>query len=245
MTGDKQTKTKTKQATAPAVSDMITNRITDTDNSEMIKTENNDDTYIIYNNSIELLTDDFISTNYPNKSQEELKQDKAFFPLLINYIYNNYLGDYFKNKISYKLKGIKPRYDDINTIDHIFDIYIDLIYKYKFNNRPSITEFSLFTGISKDTIYNWLKGDIDSYILNAMDQDKRKYITCEYADAVRKWQGFCERSLTDGNGVMEIFLLKSVHGFRDQNNTITVEHVMKPVIDADNLPDLIGINSKN
>ena len=95
------------------------------------------------------------------------------------------------------------------------------------------------------------KGDIDNNIINnnnnTVDHDKRRYITKEYVTAVQKWVSTCEQSLVDGNGelVKEIFLLKAVHGFRDQNNTITVEHVMKPVIDADNLPDLIGINSKN
>ena len=229
--------------------DQKTPDILDAENGgEMIETESenvNDDKYIIYNNNIELLTDEFIDKEYPNTSIDDLKQNKSFFPLLIKYIYNNYIGDFFKNKLCYKLQGIKPRYDDINVIDHLFDIYIDLIYKYKFNNRASITEFSLFTGIERHTIMSWLNGDIDNSIINNTDHDKRRYITKEYATAVQKWVYFCEQTLTDGNGVMEIFLLKSVHGFRDQNNTLTVEHVLKPVIDADALPDLIGINGKN
>ena len=200
--------------------------------------------YKVYNNNIDLYVDELILSEYPNKSPEELKQDKAFFPRLVNYVYNSYLGDFFKNKLEYKMQGIKPRYDDIKTIDYIFNIYINLVYRYKFNNRPSITEFSLFTGINKDTLYNWLKGDIDSYILNSVNEDKRRYITSEYSDAVRKWQAACEQSLVDGNGVMEIFLLKSVHGFRDANNDINITVNHQNVVSADVLPDLIGLKEQ-
>lgn len=237
-----------KQGEKQVAPDTITNMITPkTDNAEMIKTENNDDTYIIYNNSIECIVEDLITNQFDNKSVEELKHDRSFFPTLVNYVYLNYFGDFFKNKLDYKLQGIKPRYDDIKTIDNIFNIYINLVYKYKWNNRPSITEFALLTGINRNTIMSWLNGDIDNNIINTVDQDKRRYITIDYVSTVQKWVSTCEQSLVDGNGelVKEIFLLKAVHGFRDQNNTITVEHVMKPVIDADNLPDLIGINSKN
>ena len=66
-------------------------------------------------------------------------------------------------------------------------------------------------------------------------------------DTARKWQTICEQSLVDGNGeyVKEIFLLKAKHGYRDNNNDIQITVNHKPIIDADNLPDLIGINSKN
>lgn len=210
------------------------------------ETETTEETepYKIYNNTIYAIVEQLIDSEYTGKTIEELKQDKSFFPYLVNYVYNNYLGDFFKNKIDYKLQGIKPRYDDIKSIDNIFNIYVGLVYKYKFNNRPSITEFSLFTGISRDTIYEWLKGNVDGYILNNTNEDRRRYITSEYADTVKKWQMASEQSLVDGSGVMEIFLLKSVHGFKDTAPVeINVNH--KAIIDADVLPDLIGINGKN
>ena len=203
--------------------------------------------YKIYNNNIYVLVDDLIDREYAGKSQEELKQNRSFFPVLVNYIYKNYLCNVFRNSLEYKLKGVKPVYNDIQMIDNIFNIYIDLVYKYKFNNRPSILEFSLITGISRDTIYNWLNGNIDNYINNSPDDDKRKYITSEYIDTARKWQAVCEQSLVDGNGeyVKEIFLLKAKHGYKDNNNDIQITVNHKAIIDADNLPDLIGISSKN
>ena len=223
--------------------------------ADLVKTENNDDIlepYKIYNNNIYVILDDLKNDDqFIGLSDIEIKKDRAFFPRLIQSIYNNYLGDLLQNKLEYKLQGIKPVYPDIEQLDIIFDIYIDLVNKYKWNNRPSILEFCILTGISRDTIYNWINGDIDNnnIYINKDDpkQDKRKYITNEYIDTARKWQLVCEQSLVDGNGeyVKEIFLLKAKHGYRDNNNDIQITVNHKQLIDADNLPDLIGINGKN
>lgn len=203
--------------------------------------------YKIYNDNIYSYIDEFIESEFAGYTEEDLKQNKSFFPMLVQYLYNNYIGDVLRNKLDYKLQGIKPAYTDIKLIDYIFNIYIDIVYRYKWNNKPSITEFSIITGIPRITINSWLKGDIDSYILNATSDDKRKHITSEYATAVQKWQSICEQSLVDGNGetIKEIFLLKAVHGMRDQNNDIQITVNHKAIIDADTLPDLIGINSKD
>lgn len=204
--------------------------------------------YVIYNNDLEIYTDDFILQNYPNKSKEELKQDKAFFPWLIQYLYNNYIGDLLGNK---QRKNNKIVYPDIDLLNCLFDAYINLIYKYKWNNRPSILEFSLLTGISRETIYKWLNGEIDNnYIYSDNEngkEDKKRHLTKQYIDSARKWQTVCEQALVDGNGEMvkEIFLLKARHGYRDNSNDIQITVNHKAIIDADNLPDLIGITSKN
>lgn len=203
---------------------------------------------LIYYNNIELYTSELIEKEYQNKSQEELKQDKSFFPRLIQYIYNNYLGDLLRNKLSYKLQKIKPVYLDIKQLDDIFDIYISLVYKYKWNNRPSILEYCILTGITRDTVYNWLTGSVDKDIVNSYkDDDRRYHITNEYSYTVAKWQTICEQALVDGNGeyVKEIFLLKAKHGYKDNNNDITVTVNHKAIVDADNLPSLLGINSKD
>lgn len=231
---------KTKQETnAP---DLLT---TENAAADMITKENyNDDngieSYRIYNNNIELLCDELITRQFDNKSKEELKQNRSFFPCLISYIYNNYLGELLQNNLKYKIKKIKPVYPDIIQLDNLFSIYIDLVYKYKYNNKPSILDFSILTGISRNTFYEWIN--------NTGNESTRGYITPEYSDTVQKWLTICEAALVDGtNGdtIRDIFILKSKFGYRDQNNTITVNHVCKPVIDADNLPDLLGINSKN
>ena len=204
--------------------------------------------YKVYNNNIELYTDELIEREYNSKPQEQLKQDRSFFPRLVQYLYNNYLGDLLQNKLEYRLKKIKQVYLDIEQLDIIFDIYIGLIYKYKFNNRPSLLEFSLLTGISRDTLYKWLNGDVDKDIIdNCVDDDKRRHVTSDYAYTVAKWQTTCEQALVDGNGeyVKEIFLLKAKHGYKDNNNDVTITVNHKAIVSADVLPELIGINSKD
>ena len=235
MTGEK---TKTNQ-------EQITERIK-TEPQPPAEQEQESPDYKIYNNTIYAIVDEYIDLEFSGMSQEELKKDRSFFPSLVQYIYNSYLGDLFKNKLDYKLQGIKPIYNNIKLLDAIFNIYLNLVYKYKWNNRPSILEFSILTGINRNTIHSWLNGDLDSYILQSVSDDKRKYITSEYASTVQKWQAISEQSLVDGNGelVKEIFLLKSVHGFKDSAPVeITVNH--KAIVNADILPDLIGINSKD
>lgn len=114
----------------------------------------------IYQNRIYELVDDLKQEpRFINKTNEELKDDKSFFPSLVNYIYNNYIGDLLDNK------HCKPqKYEDIKLLDYLFNIYVDLVFNYKWNNRPLIIEFSLFTGINKNTFYNWLNGSNDNNI---------------------------------------------------------------------------------
>ena len=195
----------------------------------------------IYYNNIMSYTDDFILSEYPDKTTEELKQDKAFFPQLINYIYKNCIGDILKNKTIHKINKIKPVYN-INVIDNLFDIYIELVYKYKFNNRPLIVEFSLFTGINRDTFYEWVKGSNNNNVCGVSGD----ITTYNVADTVAKWINTCERALIDGTDtIKDIFILKSKHGYKDNNNDITITVNHKAIVDADNLPDLIGINGNN
>lgn len=227
---DLETQTQT-QKQAPVVID--TNNGSD-------QVEKQDD-YIIYNNKIMSYVDDFIMSEYPDKTNEELKTDRAFFPLLVDYLYNNYIGDLLCNK-GYK----KVVYNDIDIIDNLFNIYISLVYKYKWNNKPYIVEFSLFTGINKDTFYQWLNGDYSYIASNQSDNALRDCITSRHTDAVRKWISVCERALLDNNDtIKDIFILKAKHGYRDNNNDIQITVNHKAIIDADTLPELIGINGKN
>ena len=194
--------------------------------------------YEIYNNIIYGIVDSFIDAEYPNKSQEELKTDRAFFPRLIDYIYNNYIGELLGNKY-----GKQVVYKDIKQLDCIFSIYTDLVYKYKWNNRPLIIEFSILTGINRDTFYSWVNG-LDN---SATVQHIGERATRERSDTVTKWVNICERALIDGNDtIKDLFILKSKHGYKEAGSNeinITVDH--RNIINADVLPDLIGINSKD
>lgn len=188
----------------------------------------------VYQDQIYFLVDDFNEREYPNKSQEELKQDRAYFPQLIDYLYNSYIKGLLHTDTT--KRSYKENKYNIQQLDYIFNIYKSLVYKYKFNNRPTIIEFSLLCGINKDTINNWSAG-----------RNTNSFATPEYNQTVKKWVDCCQAALIDGNGeyVKEIFLLKACHGLQDQNNTITVKHEVLPTLTADELPQVLGIAGKN
>ena len=192
--------------------------------------------YKIYDNNIYSLVDEFIEQNYSGLTDQELKQDKAFFPLLVDYLYDNYIGELLDNK--YK----KNTMYNIDIIDNLFNIYRKLVYLYKWNNKPYIVEFSLFTGINKNTFYNWLNGLEDRKGNLSHDAET----TRQRSETVEKWFSACERALLDSNDtIKDIFILKAKHGYKDNNNDIQITVNHKAVIDADTLPDLIGINGKD
>ena len=196
--------------------------------------------YKIYNNTIYSIVDDFIESEYTGQTQEELKTNRAFFPRLVQYIYNNYIGDLLRNKIEHRLNKIKPIYN-INNIDELFNIYTELVYKYKYNNRPLIVEFSLFTGINRDYFYDWRNGLNNNYLICSEDETT----TYNTSDIVAKWINTCEQALIDGNDtIKDIFILKAKHGYRDNNNDIQITVNHKSIVSADVLPDLIGIKEQ-
>jgi hypothetical protein len=194
----------------------------------------------IYQNNIYALVDDVKQESlYEGLTDRELKQDKSFFSALVQYLYNSYIGDLLGNKD----RTTKTVYPDIDILNDLFNIYIDLVIRYKWNNRPTILEFSILTGISRDTYYKWLKGDFDN---NISTTDKRRHITSRYTNTVRKWSELCESALVDGCGdtIKELFLLKSKYGYReaDKDINITVEH--KQLVSAEELPRLIDLEKQ-
>lgn len=218
----------------------------------------------IYKNNIYALVDDLKNDNqFIGLTDEELKNNKAFFPRLVNYIYNNYISELLGNK--YKQPALYP---DIKQIDYLFNIYIDLIYKYKWNNKPFIVEFCNFTGINKDTIYSWLNNNNSGELYNKYnnisvsvnsnsngngnikkdsdsDSVQDEWITThDRAAIVQKWIYTCEQALLNGSDtIRDIFILKAKHNYRDNNNVVEINVNHKNVISADELPALIDIQN--
>ena len=197
----------------------------------------------IYKNNIYALVDEVKELEqFSGLTDEELKNNKAFFPVLVNYIYNNYIGDLLGNK-----HGKQVIYKDIQQIDYIFNIYIELVYLYKWNNKPFIVEFSNLTGINKDTIYNWLNGVDNNNNIYKDGVTVSDYLTRERSDIVRKWVNVCEQALLNGadsSTIRDIFILKAKHGYRDNNNDIQITVNHKNIISADDLPALLDLDSK-
>lgn len=192
----------------------------------------------IYKNNIYALVDDVKDLEqFKGLSDSELKDNKAFFPTLIDYIYINYISGLLGNKRT------KQIIYDIDQLDNLFDIYIQLVNKYKWNNKPFIVEYSTFVGISKKTFYQWLNIDDDSNITTSSGS---KVSTSYRSDVVQKWIDMCERALLNGSDastVRDIFILKAKHGYRDNNNVVEVNINHKQVISADELPQLIGLKT--
>ena len=189
----------------------------------------------IYQNQIYALVDDVKELEqFKGLSDTELKNNKSFFPTLIDYIYINYIGDLLGNK-----HGKQIIYKDIYQIDTLFYIYIDLVNKYKWNDKPFIVEFSTFTGINKNTFYNWLKGNNEGY---TDGEQNGGTLTSERSDTVAKWVSICERALLNGSSsdqIRDIFILKAKHGYKDNNNEVNITVNHKQIISADTLPSLI------
>lgn len=202
---------------------------------EQIKPEQLEPITIYKNNILALVDDVKESEQFQGLTDEELKNNKAFFPVLVDYIYNNYIGDLLDNK------HCKPqKYEDIQLLDYLFNIYIQLVFKYKWNNRPLIVEYSLFTGIARDTIYNWMNGN-NNDIGSGRSSEA---LTRRKSDTVRKWVATCERALIDGSDtIKDIFILKAKHGYRDNNNDITITVNHKPLVSAEELPTLTQLTS--
>ena len=149
----------------------------------------------IYSNKVYELADEYINTL---DNPDDIKGlNKGLFTGMIKYIYINCFKDN------------KPNYDDIELLDSIFGIYTSLCYKY--NKRPTILNFSLFSGIDRDTISDWSNG-----VYRNGNGDKLGSLHLRTA---KKWLRECESSLVDGaieqNGIGCIFALKANYGYTE------------------------------
>ena len=195
----------------------------------------------IYIHEIKKLADDYIdSLDNPDLIYNP---QTSFFNGMIKYINNNY----FKyNPIDYA---------DIEYMDSIWDIYTSLCYKY--NKYPTIIEFCLLIGISRDTLWEWKKEntraykyytkdgelikDIAGWKLNHQGEEYRQEPSTSHSDTVKKWLAECENALfrgaAEGNKVGCIFALKSNYGYTETAPVPTV-NTNQRALSAAELPRL-------
>lgn len=110
----------------------------------------------VYDNQIESL---FIQYCQDNDLQDQLVKhdiDDSHAYCIWEYIYIN-LFKPDKNTIRLNNKSSKIDYSDIYTIMDILDIYIRLCFNYKI--YPMINDFCTLTGISRDTLNSWERGE--------------------------------------------------------------------------------------
>ena len=126
------------------------------------------------------------------------KQNSSQFTGMIKYINRN-MG-FYKNK---------SMYGDIDLLNDIWEVYTDLVYKY--NQKPTIEEYALLIGISRDTLYTWLRGE-------HRKDDYCEKLSLFRSDTVKKWQEECKLGRYKGaaaGNVGYIFLCKAVDGMAE------------------------------
>lgn len=132
--------------------------------------------------------------------------------------------------INKKMGFTRAIYDDINLLDDIWDMYIDIAYKY--DQKPVLEEFALLIGCSRDILYSWASGEYRS-------SDWCSKLSCSRADTVRKWQNECRLGRYKGaaaGNVGYIFLCKAVDGLVE-TAPVHIEQP-KPKLTAEQLPRL-------
>lgn len=159
-----------------------------------------------------------------NKNIDIIKPDKIYINLddsIIDRIVNDYTSTLKDIDLMYSAKGnaftglIKKLhkklnitsavYDDINTLNDIWDVYTELCYR--FNQYPTIQEFALLIGSSRETIYAWMREDTRLDYCSSLNLSR--------SDTVTKWANECKigrYKLASTGNVGGIFLCKAVDG---------------------------------
>lgn len=183
----------------------------------------------VYDNDIQRLADEYVCS-LDNKDMIYSASGNCFTGL-IKYI-NKHIG--FTNN--------KDIYNDINVLNNIWDIYVELCYKYL--QKPVLEEYCLLIGCSRSTLYTWMNGEYRS-------GDKCDILGSSRSDTIKKWAEECRigryKSAASGN-VGGIFLCKAVDGMvetapvqiinQDHRKTIeqiAQEHGIKSLTTTDNV----------
>lgn len=119
----------------------------------MIKTEEGTE---VYENQIESLFIQYCNENNLNDALDNRKIDDNDAYCIWEYIYK-ILFKPDRDTVRLNNKTSKLDYSDIYILNEILSIYIELCFRYKI--LPVIEDFSTLTGISRDTLYSWEKGE--------------------------------------------------------------------------------------
>ena len=158
---------------------------------------------------------------------EILQPDKIYINLddsNINRIVDDYIATLRDEDLIYSQKGntftglIKKLhkqlnitseiYEDIDLLNDLWETYTELCYR--FSQSPTIMEFAILIGCSRETIYSWQRGEYR--------QDICAKFNLSRSDTVQKWANECRmgryKSAAAGN-VGGIFLCKAVDGMAE------------------------------
>lgn len=131
----------------------------------------------VYENDIEFYFKQFFEDRGIDLEHDTVKQTK--FNAAWKYIYNNLFKPDI-NTVRYNNKNSKIDYSDIHVLNNICDIYIDLCFEY--NIMTGQYGFSRLTGISRDTLNSWKRGEYRGNIKGNGDE----ILGLTHSDIVKK-----------------------------------------------------------
>ena len=187
---------------------------------ESIKGSNTDVISVIESNIYELVDKYINELDNP----EELKDNNGLFVDMLKYIYRYYVSVLLDNKDKYN-----NRYD-YDLLNKLFNIYTQLVYRYKKNKQPYINEFCIFLNIDRSILYSIRNGSI------------KKASPTDIAN-VKRWFQECEQGLLNTDTVGSIFRLKSMFNYNDNLAPVPIE-MQNQTLTANQLPDLSGNDNK-
>lgn len=177
----------------------------------------------IYTNRIYELADEYIN-RLPDASAVSTPNSNCFTGM-IKYINRN-------------MGFTKDIYADLNLLNDIWDIYTDLVYKYM--QKPTIEEYALLIGISRETLYSWMNG-----ITRVNDNEVCYKLGSSRSDTVKKWQEECKlgryKGAASGNVGM-IFLCKAVDGMAETAPVQTQAQISQIRSSTELLEDMRKLN---
>ena len=157
---------------------------------------------------------------------QEIKENNGLFVDMLKYIYKYYISALLGND-----ENIGANRYDYKILNELFNIYTSLVYKYKKNKRPLITEYCLFVHVSESTLNDIRTGNVNK-------------ATAGDIQNVKNWFMECKNALTNGSNVFEIFLLKACYGLNDNLASIPLE-VQGITLTPQMLPDLSKTDEQN
>ena len=156
----------------------------------------------IYLNKINALSDEYIN-NILNINPDDAKDPEN----------KKNIADNFTDMIFYIADNIdKPKNEDIELLDNIFNIYIRLCTRYSV--LPSLEVFSFLVGINNGTFSDWADG---------------QYRTSSgHGETVKKWKNICKGFTVNrlqnqtGTNANLIFVAKAAYGMVEAPQQVQV-----------------------
>lgn len=162
---------------------------TETDNEKQIE---------LYEHEIYYYCDEYIAT----LEDPSFIYDVNTFNSMLRHIYKR-LFKLKKKDTKYNNKKSNLDYSNIELLDSIFDIYIDLCGRYK--QTPYMLGYCNLTGIDKDTINSWVRGEY-------------RTASPAHSATAKNWKHTLESYIESGagaGGIGKIFLAKAVYGYTE------------------------------